>query len=71
MNGMSQSLFVGQRDRTATYPTAPRTDPGVRDYGTGLFRNTRFPQQPKPLDLPRFSTSSHPDALDACYVTSW
>jgi len=49
----------------------PRTDPGVRDYPTGLFRNTRFPQQPKPLDLPRFSTSSHPDALDACYVTSW
>jgi len=30
------------RGRTASYLTAPRTDPGVRFSRTGLFVNTRF-----------------------------
>jgi len=30
------------RGRTASYPTAPRTDPGVRNDRTGLFNVIRL-----------------------------
>ena len=30
------------RGRGGSYPPAPRTNPGVRNYRTGLFRKTRF-----------------------------
>jgi transposase len=31
-----------RRGRGGSYPPPPRTDPGVRNYRTGLFRDTRF-----------------------------
>jgi len=30
------------RGRTASYPTAPLTDPGEPNYRTGLFKTARF-----------------------------
>ena len=39
--------FIGyvkgvRRGREGSYPASPRTNPGVRNYRTGLFRDTRF-----------------------------
>ena len=31
-----------RRGREGSYPPSPRTDPGVRNYRTGLFRQSRF-----------------------------
>ena len=31
-----------RRGREGSYPPSPRTDPGVRNYRTGLFKDTRF-----------------------------
>jgi hypothetical protein len=31
-----------RRGREGSYPPSPRTNPGVRNYRTGLFRDTRF-----------------------------
>jgi hypothetical protein len=30
------------RGREGSYPPSPRTNPGVQNYRTGLFRDTRF-----------------------------
>jgi hypothetical protein len=32
----------GRCGREGSYPPSPRTNPGVRNYRTGLFRDTRF-----------------------------
>jgi len=34
-----------RRGREGSYPPSPRTDPGVRNYRTGLFRQSRFRRQ--------------------------
>jgi len=33
---------VRRRGRESSYPLSPRSDPGVRNYRTGLFRDTRL-----------------------------
>ena len=37
-----QASLGARRGREGSYPPSPRTDPCVRNYRTGLFRNTRF-----------------------------
>ncbi len=37
-----QASLGARRGREGSYPPSPRTDPGVRNYRTGLFRDTRF-----------------------------
>ena len=34
--------YVVRRGREGSYPPSPRTDPGVRIFRTGLFRQSRF-----------------------------
>jgi len=35
-------MYARCRGRGGSYPPPPRTDPGVRYYRTGLFRQPRF-----------------------------
>ena len=43
-----------RRGREGSYPPSPRTDPGVRNYRTGLLRDTRFrtTTHPWPFAIP-------------------
>ena len=41
----SMSKICRRRGREGSYPPSPRTDPGVRNYRTGLFRQPRFRRQ--------------------------
>ena len=38
---------AARRGRGGSYPPPPRTDPGVRYYRTGLFRQPRFRNSPQ------------------------
>jgi len=54
-----------RRGREGSYPPSPRTDPGVRNYRTGLFRQSRFR---KPAFLSAIPCSEVGLALPALHV---
>lgn len=52
----NQRLFgMDRRGREGSYPPSPRTDPGVRNYRTGLLRDTHF-RTTAPISLLLFPT---------------
>jgi hypothetical protein len=62
-----------RRGREGGYPPSPRTDPCVRNYRTGLFRNTRFRMVTYSatkclFPAGRFAQIRQPSMSDLCFL---
>ncbi len=69
----SQAARDSRRGREGSYPPSPRSDPGVRNYRTGLFRDTRLRMITGSatsclFPAGRFAQIVRPDMSELCFL---